>query len=1054
MRERMLCLLFAMTMLTAALAQDSSTGALRGLVTDISGARIAGAKVTVSQDETGIIHQTSSAEDGSFVLQLLTPGVYSVRVEVPGMAAAVREGIGVELGSAMELEFRMSVAKANQTVNVSGDTPIVETQPSTVSTVISEQEINDVPLNGRRFSDLALLAPGVTQDPRGLTSASNGDLAFGGIRGFQTSFLVDGTDNNNGFFGQARGRYRAPYQFSTEVVQEFRVSSNTFGAELGRSGGAVINVVTKSGSNRIKGSAFYYLRDSDFNAKPGYMDSKPRDRQHQFGYTIGGPLKKDKLFVFGGFDQHMFYVPTVVHFLNGTSAVVPAAEDYEAPDQAMVTTAAQRLSKMGGNFRSSLLGSAALTKLDWNASPRQYFSLRLNTSRYWGDNNVFFDPASPITTFATSENGRERVATESLAASLTSAWSYHLTSHLRAQFSRDLQESTPNSEDVRTRIYDVIDAFGRSVIMPRQTREGRLQIADTFTLEGSRHSWKFGGDATLTWVRNFFPMMFGGEYMFDNIRVNQWTFAPQKRGGMIISPLRAYAHNLPRYYMQDFGSAVSHPDSNEYSWFVQDTARVNDHLALTLGLRYDLQTFRSDRLVSNPLWQDSGKVPMDTNDFAPRLGFAYSIGNRRPIVVRGGYGIFFTRIPQIYNSAVETDNGLNQSHLFIDASNTWDGLPSPMPRYPNPLVTCGVAATSCQAPPELSQYLTTEVSAFSHNFRTPRVEQASLGLEREVAERLAIGASYLYVHGEDLIRARDANLPEPTELAYPVFDETGQEFLGQYYAVDSFAPWQITRTTACPFTPCIADLARPVPQLGSVNVFESAAYSYYHGMTISARRRMTRGLYFRLAYTWARAIDDGQDALVVGRPATVQNSYSPSSERGLSSTDQRHRLMFSWATVPRPFHRDHPVLKSIFNGWKLAGVFSFGSGRPVNPGVIGDANVDGNTSNDRLPGASRNSYTGPDYSTTDMRMSRRVAMFGRTSVELMAESFNLLNRSNKRIYVSDDGFSNSAAQFVQQEDVIKEVKRHSYYLKPGEKKRAKEALARKRSRKKARKEQD
>ena len=160
----------------------------------------------------------------------------------------------------------------------------------------------DFPLNGRRFSDLALFSPGVTQDPRSLTSATNGDLSFGGLRGFHNSFLVDGGDYNNAFFAQARGRYRAPYQFSTEVVQEFRVSSNSYGAELGRSGGAVVNVITKSGSNHMHGTSFYYLRDSSFGATSPFMAFKPHSRQQQMGGTIGGPLKRDKIFLFTGFD--------------------------------------------------------------------------------------------------------------------------------------------------------------------------------------------------------------------------------------------------------------------------------------------------------------------------------------------------------------------------------------------------------------------------------------------------------------------------------------------------------------------------------------------------------------------------------------------------------------------------------------------------------------------------------------------------------------------------------------------------------------------------------
>src|SRR5262249_45638331 len=151
----------------------------------------------------------------------------------------------------------------------------------------------------------------------------NGDLSFGGIRGFQNSFLVDGSDYNNGFFAQARGRYRTPYNFSTEVVQEFRVSANSYGADLGRAGGAVVNVVTKSGSNHLHGTAFYFFRDSSLGAADPFLAFKPHNRQQQMGGTIGGPLKRNKIFFFAGFDQHLFHVPNVVEFLNGSSQVIP-----------------------------------------------------------------------------------------------------------------------------------------------------------------------------------------------------------------------------------------------------------------------------------------------------------------------------------------------------------------------------------------------------------------------------------------------------------------------------------------------------------------------------------------------------------------------------------------------------------------------------------------------------------------------------------------------------------------------------------------------------------
>jgi hypothetical protein len=276
----------------------------------------------------------------------------------------------------------------------------------------------------------------------------------------------------------------------------------------------------------------------------------------------------------------------------------------------------------------------------------------------------------------------------------------------------------------------------------------------------------------------------------------------------------------------------------------------------------------------------------------------------------------------------------------------------------------------------------------------------------------------MYVHGSHLIRARDVNLPPPVIESYPVFDPSGQTFTGDYYQLPSFAGWVTTRTLACPFPPCVGDLARPIPELGSIDSFESSASSVYHGMTVSLRRRMTHGLYLHAAYTWARAIDDGQDALVVGRPATVQNSYATNDERALSTTDQRQRFIVSWIAEPTPFHRDHAILKSIFNDWKWAGLVTFGSGRPVTARMIGDANLDGNTDNDRLPGVRRNSFTGPDYSTTDMRLTRKIVVTERIRFELMAESFNLFNRQNKRVDLSDDGFSNNAGTFTQFDQTV------------------------------------
>jgi Carboxypeptidase regulatory-like domain/TonB dependent receptor len=1014
-------------------AQDAATGAIHGTVVDPHELRIPGATIVVVSAATGARYSTTSNAEGRFSLDLLPPGEYSARAVAQGMSPQVTPQLHVDIGAAAELEFRLTIAGVQEKVSVSGAPALVDTQPSAVSTLLDERAIGDLPLNGRRFSDLMLLSPGVTQDPRSLTSSTNGDLSFGGLRGFQNSFLVDGGDFNNAFFAQARGLYRAPYQFSNEVVQEFRVSSNSYGAELGRAGGAVINVVTKSGSNHWHGTGLYYIRDSGFGAADAFMTFKPHSRQQQGGGTVGGPIKKNKIFFFAGFDQHYFHVPDVVEFLDGSMQVVPQAGtgpytpgDYEASDQALVFAAAAKLTALAGSYPAAQIGNATYAKLDINLTPRNQLALRYNASRYWGSNNVFLDPASPVTYDSISDNGEETVSTDTGSASLTSGLTPRLISHLRAQFSRDLRQSYTNTSDTLIKIPDIIDGIGRSDLLPRATREHRAQLAETLSLDTSRHSFKFGGDSLITWIYDFFPSQQSGEYLFDVMKVDPFTFEPQE-AGLPLTPLRAYAHGKPKYYLQNFGPAASNPNSNDYAAFAQDTIRVTDHLAVNLGVRWDLQTFTTAGLLSNPLFPPSGKVPFKPYNFGPRAGLAYSIGRAHPLVVRAGYGLFYVRIPQIYNSAIATENGVTDSQIFLNNTNYYDH--QVFPRYPNPLFSCSLTAASCNLPTGFTEGVTNDVSAFAPNFVTPRVQQASLTLEREVASHTTVAISYLYVHGEHLIRALDVNLPVPVPLIYPIFNSNGP-VQNAFYTVDSFATLQDTQSLTCPFPPCINPLGRPVAQLGSIDEFQSAATSLYNGATLSINRRMARGTYLRISYTYARAIDDGQDALVAGEPATVQNSYQPNAERGPSVTDQRSRFVAAISVEPRPFHRGQELFGHVFNDWKVSSIITAGSGRPVNATVYGDPNQDSNYDNDRLPGYSRNAFTGPDYTTTDLRLVRKIHVSPGYRLDFTADSFNLFNHLNPRVTITSDGLTAEATTFTQYSTYANGVPYPAYYQQP------------------------
>ena len=987
-------------------AQDGST-TLDGVVEDATGARIASAVVTVANPENGMHRELAADATGNFSFGMLLPGRYVVSAWAKGMATQTAS-VELFVGGVKQVQLRLTPIGKTETITVIAQAEGVEAQSSDVSHVIPQQAIENLPLDGRRFTDLALLTPGVTQDPRGLTSGSNGDLSFGGTRGSQNNFLVDGADNNNSFYAQARGRYRAPYQFSNEVIKEFRVSSNSYSAESGRAGGAVFNVVTKSGGNQWHGSSFYYLRDSMFDAQQPYADCKPDDRRQQFGGTLGGPIRKDRVFFYAGFDQSLLNVPSIMQFANGASAVVPQPADYDYTDKQLVFAAAQKLNAMGGYYPTNMSGNAAFAKMDYTLSPKHLAFVRLSTSRFTGTNNVFFDPSSPITTYAESGNGTEDVHTESLAASLTSAWTSNMATNLRAQFSRDLQQSTANSDQPWTKIYNLVAGFGRTSMLPRDTREHKFHVADTLSYDTSRVHWKFGGDFIQAWIYNYYPYLFGGEYYFDDVKVNPWTFVPMKYGEPL-TPLSAYAHDVPRYYMQDFGTAVSHPNSRSYAAFAQSSVRVTRRLTLNAGARYDLQTFQAGNLVVNPLYAPSGKIPTVTNNVSPRVGFAYAAGERHSLTIRGGFGVFYMPIPAMYAAQVVNDNGLSQSQLFLD--NMIPAQAALFPTYPNALVNCPAGAQVCMPPASVAGLLTTTVSAFAPNFQTPYTEQGNLTVEGELGAKIVGSVSYLYVHGVHLLRSLDVNLPKPTMTEYPVYNDDGSVFLGMY-DIASFATWQTQRSVDCPYPPCINDVQRPDPRLGIINSFESQASSLYQGLTVSLKRQMLNGVFFRIGYTYAKAVDDGPDSLVVGRPGNVQNSYATALERGPSVDDQRNRFVAAWVAEPKPFHFGNGMLNELVNHWKFSSVITFGSGRPLNATMAGDANQDGNTYNDRLPGYKRNAFLGPDYFTTDLRIARNIPIGTRARLELLVESFNMFNRTNSTVNIADDGFYNSAGQFV------------------------------------------
>ncbi|MBI3941209.1 MAG: TonB-dependent receptor [Acidobacteria bacterium] len=929
---------------------QATSGTVQGFIRDESGAVLPDASVVVRHLETGLTRELTTDVSGYYHSVSLPSGTYDVQASRDGFATVRRTGIALSLGQSLDVDIVLKVSPIAEQVTVEASGPVLEVAKTEVSTTVGERAIQELPISGRRFTDFVLLTPGVTQDPRGLSGSQTGDLSFGGLRGINNNVQIDGVDNNNAFFAQSRGRYRAPYNFSQAAVKEFQVVNSNFSAEFGKAAGAVVNVITKSGTNELHGEAFYFIRDSGVAARNPFLDRKFKSRQQQFGGSIGLPIARDQLFFFGSYDQQVFRVPTNVRLLG-----IPAA-DAANPDPA-IQGAIRFLRGLEGDFKAELLANVFLAKADWILSPQQRLSARYNYQHLGGSNNVFFNLVNPVTRFSIDNNATGTVRTDSAVLSLTSVLSARALNEFRFQFAWDDQNNVSNSDVPQASITNVISGFGRATTEPRYTRERRFQFMDTYSLTRGRHELKAGADMSVLRIGNFFPGTFGGSYSFASIS--------------------DFVLRSPTSYEQNFGNPVTNPDTMQYAFFVQENWRTRPDLNLNFGLRYELETYRTNQLEANPAYPSTGRIRIDKNNLAPRFGFSWAPSMAKSTVVRGGYGFFYGRTAQIITSTAISGNGLRTQRFTL--SRSVPAQAALIPPYPNRL----------SAPPNLAA-VRSDVFVFAPDFVNPYAQQGSFGIERQLRDAARASVTYVVVKGTHLNRSRDVNLFAPTPVVLPIFDGATQ--------VGTGVVRQFNTTT------------RPVAALGQINTFESVANSIYHGLIVSLNRRWSDNYQFQLSYTLSKAIDDGPDALIVTRAGRVQNTFNAGDERALSVTDQRHRFVFSWTWAPE-FKALQGAASPLLNGWKLGAISTVTSGRPVNGQASGDPNRDGNSNNDRTAGLGRNSFRGFGYHNHDLRVTRVFNLNERSRIEFLTEFFNIFNHTNLLFGRNDDGFFRTHSAF-------------------------------------------
>ena len=948
MRFIALFLSLALLVPFAALAQSSS-GAITGNVVDTSGSALPGVTVTATNSGTSATRSVVSNGAGHYEIPLLTPGTYRVSGELSGFQPVKFDNVVVNVGTSVTIDLRMKPGVA-ETVTVTAAAPLVETTKSEVSSVVNDKSIQNLPVNGRNFIDFVLTTPGVVRDPRG------GDISFAGQRGTLNSIVVDGADNNNTFFGQSLGRTgsgRAPYQFSQDAVKEFQVNTNGYSAEYGRAGGAVINVITKSGTNDLDGSLFEFYRDKKYRSLD-YLQAVRRDiglpyaaspyHFNQFGGSAGGPIVRDKHFFFANVDAQRNSIPNDTALgVSSVPSTVPAAS--VAAAQATLDFLAPKAVPYQQNQNQNVY----LLKTDSELTGANHLSARFNRQTFTGVN---FENGGLQS--APEHTGNSLVNTNTLSVVESAVFSNALFNEVRAQYAKDREPGLANSADPEATIRQdgtTVLVIGRNSFSPRETTIRRHQIADTLTFITGAHTIKGGFDYNKDNILNFFPGNFSGVYTFNNL---------------------ADFPNKPASYLQNFPGAgtsggTTHPDLTDIAFFVGDEWRIRPTLTINAGLRYDRQNF-AQPAITNPDPQlaaaglDTGRIHEDGNNYGPRLGFAWTPGDGRS-VVHGGYGIFYGRTPAIMIGTGHSQNGIQVLSINFPAAQ--------FPIWPNRYDTLPASLAS----------LPQNIFVFDPNFQNPKVQQSSLGFERGLTNDLLFGVTYQYVKGSDLPRTVDINVANPvtqTINIYPDANASSQPIGTATY----------TKYTAKRFT-----------NFNRVLEFQSSGHSQYNGLTFDLQKRFSSNWQARLAYTYSRAKDDHPDATIVvpgvDDAREAQDALNLGDEWAYADTDVRHRVVLSgvW-NLAYADHLQNSVMHALLSGWSLSAIVSYQSGQPYNPVVNGDLNGDNNRSNDRAPGYARNSLRFPSQTSVDPRLTREIHFFGTTRLQLIAEAFNLTNRSN------------------------------------------------------------
>jgi len=961
--------------LVLAAQSQATTGIIRGTVVDPSGAPATNATVVLRETQTGFERQTGTNERGIFVASLLPLGTYDVSARAVGFTETRQTGIRLGVGGTINLTLQLQAVQL-QAVTVEATQPVVDATRIETSTSLPDAAVSRLPNNGRNYLNLTLLTPNVA-----IVQGPDGDeLSIGGQKGIHNNVSVDGADFNNPFFGEQRGGQRPAFTFNLDAVEEIVVTASGANAEFGRSSGGFVNVVTKSGTNQLHGSLHYYGKDGALSGQPtlnGVPAPQPDFSQHQFGFTLGGPIKKDRAFFFVAYDQQIFDETKQTDI----NRIDPALRQW------MDTAYAGALAGDYGAIKRTNNARALLAKVDFRLSPRHTASLKYNYT--WSEQaNGTFD----VDSWARSANGLEQDHSNAINCSLISYLNSQVSNEFRFQFSREDRPrpydgprsaalgSDPTGTGNRPFpdiAMDFAGAYrlGMPFFLPVEYYDTRLQFLDNVSFAKGDHFFKIGGEYNRVNSVQTFIGFANSRYIFSSVSgflgylANDSNYVECSNsgprtdgtcpGGTITGPVLLYLQQAGVNRSVREAGTQEIPQT-ELDLYVQDTWRPSAKLTLNYGFRWSAQIEPAilspvDSTAYAPLYGQTvtnakgtfsfpsdGTIPSDKKMFQPRIGIAYDPRADGRQVFRASAGLFYARIPGLNLASTRSTDGYRGVTLFGSSGTIPFGLPAPS--FPN-LFPSNIPLSSVFAP---------SVFVFDKNFRNPRTFNVTVGYERQMAADLGLLLSVTHAATDNVTRFINRN--------------------DSLFGVANAGPWA---------------------GIGTLTTVESSAKSVYNGITVGLKRVLDPNFQFQVNYTlsWDKSDDDNERDPFTFRYARADN-LAP--EYGYSDRDQRHRFN-GWA------------VKHIGGGLFLNSRLSIYSAQPTSAscgpsplspfappaGQRAASPADRNCTDGTV--LQRNTLRKDNsYFSWDLGLTWPINMGSRGRLELIAQMFNVLGNENFR----------------------------------------------------------